>query len=206
MESSLSSIQRIRPETGLPVRFYFWFSILSQKRFCGATPVGKKASANFMVLRVTRRPGTTLYGKVALPLSSRPERRDLWFPASSTGRGEDLLAAITIWHYFKSARCYTRSLANSTRDGMLSLSGNSLKSVSILSGEGLDCGTRGLPLFSLNTPSIRVFMGFSLRENQTYVFSPVGTADLSPGRSPGLSLIRSYSPVGTAENGPRRSP
>jgi hypothetical protein len=45
---------------------------------------------------------------------------------------------ITIWHYFKSAKCYTRSLANSHRDGMLFSSGDSLKSVSNLSGEGLD--------------------------------------------------------------------
>jgi hypothetical protein len=30
-------------------------------------------------------------------------------------------AAITIWHYFKSARGYTRYLANPTRDGMLFL-------------------------------------------------------------------------------------
>jgi hypothetical protein len=30
-------------------------------------------------------------------------------------------ATITIWHYFKSAKCYTRSLANPTRVGMLFL-------------------------------------------------------------------------------------
>jgi hypothetical protein len=44
------------------------------------------------------------------------------------------------------------------------------------------------------------------RENSTYELSPAGTAESSPGRSPGERVERRTSPVGTAENYPGCNP
>src|ERR1700677_3928480 len=46
----------------------------------------------------------------------------------------------------------------------------------------------------------------SLFENSTYKLSPVGTAESSPGRSPGERFERRTSPAGTAENDPGCNP
>jgi hypothetical protein len=91
MESSLSSIQRIRQETGLPVRFRFYFSVFVAETFLW-------------------------FGRAVDQESIEGNQF-----AAGEGHQAGGPAAITMWHYFKSAKCYTRSLANSTRAGMLIL-------------------------------------------------------------------------------------
>jgi len=48
-------------------------------------------------------------------------RRERRCSRPALGTKGPVAATITIWHYFKSAKCYTRSLANPTKVGMLFL-------------------------------------------------------------------------------------